>query len=115
MFDGCTLVARVLTKAVHAQQRLVRASSIHGLAGMAAIMASTYKAYMGEGLGDFGKWLMKFKIPHFGKVRQCLLPALCTHGIDNQSKQGLATVDSRPASAAATLLPNQALAVLIHV
>lgn len=53
----------------HAQQRLVRASSIHGLAGMAAIMASTYKAYMGEGLGDFGKWLMKFKIPHFGKVR----------------------------------------------
>lgn len=49
-------------------QRLVRASSIHGLAGMAAIMASTYKAYMGEGLGDFGKWLMKFKIPHFGKV-----------------------------------------------
>jgi hypothetical protein len=59
----------VLTEAMWLQQRLVRASSIHGLAGMAAIMASTYKAYMGEGLGDFGKWLMKFKIPHFGKVR----------------------------------------------
>jgi len=49
-------------------QRVVRASSIHGLAGMAAIMASTYKAYLGEGLGDFGKWLMQFKIPHFGRV-----------------------------------------------
>jgi len=35
---------------------------------MAAIMASTYKAYLGEGMGDFGKWLMQFKIPHFGKV-----------------------------------------------
>lgn len=31
-------------------------------------MASTYKAYLGEGMGDFGKWLMQFKIPHFGKV-----------------------------------------------
>ena len=36
---------------------------------MAAIMASTYKAYLGEGMGDFGRWLMQFKIPHFGKVR----------------------------------------------
>ena len=72
---SCTSVAPVLTEVLHAQQRLVRASSIHGLAGMAAIMASTYKAYMGEGLGDFGKWLMKFKIPHFGKVRHSLLPA----------------------------------------
>ena len=26
-------------------------SSVHGLAGMAAIMASTYKAYLGEGPG----------------------------------------------------------------
>lgn len=48
--------------------RVIRASSIHGLAGMAAIMASTYKAYMGEGMGSFGKWLMKYKIPHFGRV-----------------------------------------------
>lgn len=52
------------------QQRVLRASSIHGLAGMAAIMASTYKAYLGEGMGDFGRWLMQFKIPHFGKVRR---------------------------------------------
>lgn len=50
------------------QLRVMRASSIHGLAGMAAIMASTYKAYMGEGLGGFGKWLLQFKIPHFGRV-----------------------------------------------
>jgi zeaxanthin epoxidase len=52
----------------YAGKRFLRASSIHGLAGMAAIMASTYKAYLGEGLGDFGKWLMRFKIPHFGRV-----------------------------------------------
>jgi hypothetical protein len=88
--DGGALLASVLTEALHVQQRLVRASSIHGLAGMAAIMASTYKAYMGEGLGDFGKWLMKFKIPHFGKVRERLLPACCTHDIDKQSKHRLA-------------------------
>lgn len=57
----------------------MRASSIHGLAGMAAIMASTYKAYMGEGLGDFGKWLMKFKIPHFGRVRAQQNSFLCNN------------------------------------
>lgn len=49
------------------RQRLLRASTIHGLAGMAAIMASTYKAYLGEGLGPLS-WIQKFKIPHPGKV-----------------------------------------------
>ena len=77
----------MLTEVVFVQQRLVRASSIHGLAGMAAIMASTYKAYMGEGLGDFGKWLMKFKIPHFGKVRQSLLPAPCMRNMGDKYEQ----------------------------
>jgi hypothetical protein len=50
------------------QKRLVRASAIHGLAGMAAKMATTYKAYLGEGLGPFGDWLQQFKIPHPGRV-----------------------------------------------
>lgn len=29
----------------------MRVAAVHGMAGMAAIMASTYKAYLGEGLG----------------------------------------------------------------
>ena len=58
-------------------KRLVRASTIHGLAGSAAIMASTYKAYLGEGLGPLGKLMLPLKIPHPGKVPLCLL---LTHG-----------------------------------
>lgn len=49
------------------QKRLVRVSAIHGMAGMAAFMASTYKAYLGEGLGPL-EWITKFKIPHPGRV-----------------------------------------------
>ena len=49
-------------------KRLLRASAIHGLAGSAAIMASTYKAYLGEGLGPLGKLMLPLKIPHPGKV-----------------------------------------------
>lgn len=48
-------------------KRVVRAASIHGMAGMAAYMASTYKAYLGEGLGPL-EWITKFKIPHPGRV-----------------------------------------------
>jgi hypothetical protein len=51
------------------QKRMMRASTIHGLAGMAAIMASTYKAYLGEGLPQpLNGWLQRFKIPHPGRV-----------------------------------------------
>lgn len=48
-------------------KRVVRAASIHGMAGMAAYMASNYKAYLGEGLGPL-EWITKFKIPHPGRV-----------------------------------------------
>ncbi|PSC71770.1 zeaxanthin epoxidase [Micractinium conductrix] len=51
----------------YTMKRVVRAASIHGMAGMAAYMASTYKAYLGEGLGPL-EWLTKFKIPHPGRV-----------------------------------------------
>ena len=54
---------------------MMRASTIHGLAGSAAIMASTYKAYLGEGLGAFGERLLPLKIPHPGKVRHPAPPA----------------------------------------
>ena len=50
------------------RKRLIRASVIHGLAGSAAIMASTYKAYLGEGLGPLKPHLTKLKIPHPGRV-----------------------------------------------
>lgn len=45
-------------------ERMMRASAIHGMARMAAIAASTYKAYLGEQfhLED------KIKIPHPGRV-----------------------------------------------
>lgn len=48
-------------------KRVVRAASIHGMAGMAAYMASTYKAYLGEGMGPL-EWITRFKIPHPGRM-----------------------------------------------
>lgn len=47
--------------------RIPRAAAIHGLARMAAVMASTYKAYLGEGLGPLEP-LKKLRIPHPGRV-----------------------------------------------
>ncbi|WCJ31140.1 Zeaxanthin epoxidase chloroplastic [Euphorbia peplus] len=47
--------------------RKLRVSVIHGMARMAAIMASTYKAYLGVGLGPLS-FLTKFRIPHPGRV-----------------------------------------------
>lgn len=47
--------------------RLTRVSSIHGMAGMAAFMASTYKAYLGEGLGPLS-FITDYHIPHPGRV-----------------------------------------------
>lgn len=51
----------------YAGKRVVRAASIHGMARMAAIMASTYKAYLGEGLGPL-EGLTALRIPHPGRV-----------------------------------------------
>ena len=48
-------------------KRVFRAAAIHGMAGMAAGMASTYKAYLGEGLGPLES-MTKLKIPHPGRV-----------------------------------------------
>lgn len=47
--------------------RKLRVAIIHGLARMAAIMASTYKAYLGVGLGPLS-FLTQFRIPHPGRV-----------------------------------------------
>lgn len=49
-------------------ERRMRVGAIHGFARMAAIMASTYKGYLGEGLGPLEAPLMSLKIPHPGKV-----------------------------------------------
>ncbi|CAL5330633.1 unnamed protein product [Camellia sinensis] len=48
--------------------RRLRIAVIHGLARMAAIMASTNEAYLGVGLGPLS-FLTKFRIPHPGRVR----------------------------------------------
>ncbi|CAK8539730.1 unnamed protein product [Lathyrus sativus] len=49
------------------RERRLRVAIIHGMARMAALMASTYKAYLGVGLGPL-EFLTKFKIPHPGRV-----------------------------------------------
>lgn len=49
------------------RSRRLRVAIIHGMARMAAIMASTYKAYLGVGLGPLS-FLTKFRIPHPGRV-----------------------------------------------
>ncbi|XP_057970191.1 zeaxanthin epoxidase, chloroplastic [Malania oleifera] len=47
--------------------RRLRVATIHGMARMAAVMASTYKAYLGVGLGPLS-FMTKFRIPHPGRV-----------------------------------------------
>ncbi|KAE8675758.1 Zeaxanthin epoxidase [Hibiscus syriacus] len=47
--------------------RILRVAIIHGMARTAAIMASTYKAYLGVGLGPLS-FLTKYRIPHPGRV-----------------------------------------------
>ncbi|XP_022631763.1 zeaxanthin epoxidase, chloroplastic isoform X1 [Vigna radiata var. radiata] len=49
------------------RERRLRVAIVHGMARMAALMASTYKAYLGVGLGPF-EFLTKFRIPHPGRV-----------------------------------------------
>lgn len=48
-------------------KRRIRVGVIHGLARMAAIMATTYKPYLGEGLGPLS-FIKDLKIPHPGRV-----------------------------------------------
>nr|AEK69513.1 zeaxanthin epoxidase 3 [Glycine max] len=49
------------------RERRLRVAIVHGMARMAAMMASTYKAYLGVGLGPL-EFLTKFWIPHPGRV-----------------------------------------------
>ncbi|XP_020572335.1 zeaxanthin epoxidase, chloroplastic-like [Phalaenopsis equestris] len=49
------------------KERRLRVAVIYGLARMAANMASTYRPYLGVGLGPFS-FLTKFKIPHPGRI-----------------------------------------------
>lgn len=61
-------------------ERMMRVSTIHGMAGMAAFMAATYKAYLGEGLGPLS-WIQKYKIHHPGRVIGRLLMNLTMPGV----------------------------------
>ncbi|KAH6812320.1 zeaxanthin epoxidase [Perilla frutescens var. frutescens] len=47
--------------------RRLRVAVIHGLARMAALMATTYKAYLGFGFGPIS-FLTKYRIPHPGAL-----------------------------------------------
>ncbi|XP_010558547.1 PREDICTED: zeaxanthin epoxidase, chloroplastic [Tarenaya hassleriana] len=49
------------------QARKLRVAIIHGMARMAAMMASAYKGYLGVGLGPLS-FLTKLRIPHPGTV-----------------------------------------------
>ncbi|CAL9150106.1 zeaxanthin epoxidase, chloroplastic-like [Musa acuminata AAA Group] len=49
------------------EERRIRVALIYGMARMAAIMASTYRPYLGVGLGPLS-FLTKFQIPHPGRV-----------------------------------------------
>ncbi|XP_077250074.1 zeaxanthin epoxidase, chloroplastic-like isoform X2 [Tasmannia lanceolata] len=48
-------------------ERRLRVAAIYGMARMAAVMASTYRPYMGVGLGPLS-FLTKLRIPHWGRV-----------------------------------------------
>lgn len=48
-------------------KRRLRVGTIHGMARMAAEMASTYKAYLGEGLGPLS-FISRLHIPHPGSA-----------------------------------------------
>ncbi|XP_078165450.1 zeaxanthin epoxidase (ZEP) (ABA1) isoform X2 [Carex rostrata] len=49
------------------EERRLRVAIIHGMARMAAIMATTYRPYLGVGLGPLS-FLTKLRIPHPGRV-----------------------------------------------
>jgi zeaxanthin epoxidase len=87
-------------------ERVVRASAIHGMAGMAAFMASTYKGYLGEGLGPLS-WITKYKIPHPGRVAGQVVMKLTMPGVlgwvlggncDNlaQTRAGVCRISDKP-------------------
>ncbi|CAI7743168.1 unnamed protein product [Closterium sp. NIES-53] len=48
-------------------ERRLRVGAVHGMARTAAIMASTYRAYLGEGFAPLS-WLVNWRIPHWGKM-----------------------------------------------
>ncbi|KAL5714152.1 zeaxanthin epoxidase [Ranunculus cassubicifolius] len=48
-------------------ERRLRVAVIYGMARMAAIMATTYKPYLGVGLGPLS-FITKYRIPHPGRV-----------------------------------------------
>ncbi|GLT54122.1 hypothetical protein SLA2020_273490 [Shorea laevis] len=66
--------------------RKLRVAVIHGMARMAALMASTYKAYLGVGLGPLS-FLTKFRIPHPGRVVTALNLKGGHHLADSRTEQ----------------------------
>ncbi|GAX73162.1 hypothetical protein CEUSTIGMA_g615.t1 [Chlamydomonas eustigma] len=63
------------------ERRMLRASAIHGMAGMAAFMASTYLAYLGDAMPGPFSLLSKLKIPHPGRVLGQVVMKLAMPGV----------------------------------
>ncbi|XP_066342969.1 zeaxanthin epoxidase, chloroplastic-like isoform X2 [Miscanthus floridulus] len=57
----------IVSSLSYEKERRLRVAIIHGLARMAAIMATTYRPYLGVGLGPLS-FLTKLRIPHPGRV-----------------------------------------------
>ncbi|XLR26267.1 hypothetical protein S83_054167, partial [Arachis hypogaea] len=57
----------VLNVDLYKRERRLQIAIIHGMARMAAMIASTYRAYLGVGLGPL-EFLSKYRIPHPGRV-----------------------------------------------
>lgn len=85
---GRLLILIVSLVQAYARKRIARTSTIHGLAGMAAIAASTYKAYLGEGLGPLS-FLKQLRIPHPGRVRPQMPCLRLLHGYQPGNLQPL--------------------------
>ncbi|KAK7263131.1 hypothetical protein RJT34_30716 [Clitoria ternatea] len=80
------------------RERRLRVAIIHGMARMAALMASTYKAYLGVGLGPL-EFLTNFRIPHPGRVGgrffvDLLMPSMLSWVLGGNSSK----LEGRPVS-----------------
>ncbi|KAL8038401.1 hypothetical protein ABFX02_11G104100 [Erythranthe guttata] len=66
-FESQSAVDIVSSLKRYEDARKVRVAIIHGSARMAAYMASTYKGYLGVGLGPLS-FITKYRIPHPGRI-----------------------------------------------
>ena len=64
---GATAKGVTASLRAYHSRRMMRAATIHGMARMAAFMASTYRTHLGEGMGPL-EALTRLRIPHPGRM-----------------------------------------------